>query len=314
MRRRLFLALIGAACPALAFAQGRKAPRLGLLNSGNPEPFLTSFTAALRAEGYQRGDAIEFEFRTDQGNTAQLAELANELVRMKVDVIVATPTPAAEAAKRATTSIPIVMLAGDPLATGLVSSLARPGGNVTGVSSATAEISGKCVEIIKEAAPKAKVVSVLANATDPFTQPFLQHIAAAGLSSRIQIRTLMIRRPDEIASAFTQLQAARPDFLLVQPSLPREAIVNLAGRYRLPTISPTPAWASVGGLIAYAANVPELYRSMAGHVAKILRGAKPSDLPVLLPQRYDLVINLKTAKTLGFSVPRSLLMRAETIQ
>jgi putative ABC transport system substrate-binding protein len=289
-------------------------PRIALLNSGNPEPFSTQFTDALRAEGYQAGRNVQIDLRSDRGKPERLDELAAELIRLKPNVIVANPTPAVVAAKRATSTIPIVMApAGDPVGTGLVVSLARPGGNVTGVSFASGEATAKCVEIIKEALPSARYIAILANPHDDFAKTFVEQGVKAASTLGLDTRTVMIDKVEEIESAFTELQKRRPDFLLVQPSLPANAIVEHARRAKLPNISPSAAHARRGGLMGYSGNFGEAYRAAAGYVAKILNGAKPADLPVQLPARYDFLINMKVAKDIGFSVPRVLLVRAEVL-
>ena len=312
-RRRFVFALGGLVLAGPTKAQ--KLARIGVLNSGNPEPFYGLLKDALRSYGYVEGRNVVLEFRSDGGKTAQLADLAAELVKLKVDVIVATPTPAVLAAKRATQHIPIVMApAGDPVGTGLVASLSRPGGNVTGVGSATAEFAGKCVELIREAVPSAKLVAVLANAADAFSKPFLAHIEQAGRTTGIEIRTTMVQKSEDIPHAFEQIQKSGAAFVIVQPSLPRKLVIEQSLRYRVRTIAPSGAFTASGGLMSYSGNVEEAYRASAGYVDKILKGAKPADLPVQLPTKYDLIINLKTAKALNFSVPRGLLIRAETIE
>ncbi|HEU4352312.1 MAG TPA: ABC transporter substrate-binding protein [Burkholderiales bacterium] len=291
-------------------AKAQRTPRIGVLTSGNPEPLRTLLQQGLRAYGYEHGRSIHIEFRFDEGKSGALPALATELVRLPVDLIVASPTPAVQAAKAATQNIPVLMLSGDPLEAGIVSSLSRPGGNVTGISAATAEVSAKCLEIIKEADPSAKRVAVLANATDPFTKPFLEQIGSAARATGIEIRTIMIDKPDQISDAFSRIGS---DFVIVQPSLPRKPIIAHALRHRVRTIAPSAAWTESGGLMSYAGNIEEMYRTLAGYVDRVLKGAKPGDLPVQLPTKYDLVVNLTTAKAIDFEIPRALLLRAQAI-
>lgn len=315
MLRRHFLGVISIGWVGSSLAQKQKVARIGVLNSGNPEPFLTQFVDALRAEGLQPGRNVEIDLRSDRGKPERLNELAAELIRLKPDVIVANPTPAVVAAKGATSTIPIVMApAGDPVGTGLVVSLARPGGNVTGVSFASGEATAKCVEIIREALPAARYIAILANAHDAFTKTFVEHASRAASALGLETRTVMISKAEDIESAFAELQKRRPDFLLVQPSLPANTVVEHARQAKMPTIAPTAAHARRGGLMGYSGNFGETYRAAAGYVARILNGAKPADLPVQLPGRYDFLINLKAARDIGFSVPRVLLVRAEVIE
>jgi putative ABC transport system substrate-binding protein len=232
---------------------------------------------------------------------------------MKVDVLIAWQTPAVHAAKQATRDIPIAMTAGDPVGTGLIASLARPGGNVTGLSGTTAEMGGKTLEVIRELLPGAKRVAVLANATDLFTKPFLEQIEHASRLVRIEVLPVRVRGVEQYDAAFADFKRWRADAVIVQPSLPRDAAVRYAARHRLPSISAIRAFPEAGGLISYAANNVTMARELAGYVDKILKGAKPADMPVQQPTAFELVINLKTASALGIEVPRTLLMRADKL-
>ena len=319
MKRREFIALLGGAATAMAWplasrAQQAKLPRIGILVPANPEPFWSLLREGLREHGYIEGQNIQFEFRSADGKPDLLPELAVELVRLKVDIIVASQTPAVTAAKRATMEIPIVMAAaGDPVGTGLVSSLARPGGNITGLSGTTAELGAKILELIREMLPATRRVAILANATDPFTKPFISQIELGGRTLGIAIQTIVVRGVAEFAAAFAAMAKERADAVIVQPSLPRKPAVDLALKHRLPPISPTRLFPAEGGLMSYSLSQNELYRRAAFYIDRILKGVKPADLPVEQPTRYELVINLITAKALGLTVPPMLLSRADEV-
>jgi putative tryptophan/tyrosine transport system substrate-binding protein len=278
----------------------------------NPEPFVGLLRQGLRARGYADGE-LQFEVRSAQGKLDALPGLAIELVEHKPDILVGWQTPPVHALKQATTRIPIVMMAGDPLATGVVTNLARPGGNITGVSSTAAALGGKTLELIRELLPEAKRIAILANARDPSTQPFLAQINEAGRAVAMETRSLLVHGPTEYSGAFAEFAKWRADALIVQPSLPRDAAISLALRHRFPSISPTSLFPAAGGLMSYAASVNPLYSEVAAYVDKILKGAKPGDLPVQQPTVFELVVNLKTAKALGIAVPRALLLRADKV-
>jgi len=302
-----------AGLPAAVWAQPAKNPRIGVLVGPTPEPFLGLLKEGLRSRGYIEGKNIQIELRSSRGKSELLPALAAELVGLKVDVLVAWQTPAAQAAKQATAEIPIVISAGDPVGTGLVASLARPGGNITGVTGTTAVMGGKTLELIRELLPSAKRVAVLANASDPFTKPFLQQIADAGRAVAMDIRSFRVRGVEEFDAAFAEMGKGKVDAVIVQPSLPRQPAISLAAKYRLPSVSAAPAFPEAGGLLSYSANAAEIYRETAAYVDRILRGAKPADLPVQQATKFELVINLKTAKALGIAVPRALLLRADRV-
>ena len=319
IERRKFLATLGAAAawPLAARAQqAGKLPTVGALVIGNTDPtqFWREFRQGLRDLGYVEGQNIRFQFRSAQGQLSRLPELAAELVGLKVDVIVAWFTPAALAAKQATSEIPIVMAeTGDPIGTGLVASLPRPGGNVTGIASVTAELAGKSVQLIRDMLPSARRVTALANATDPFFKPFLEQIQLGGEATGTTINPVMISSPEEFETAFAAMEKDRPDAIIVQPSLPTKRAAELALQQRLPAFS-VPRWfAEQGGLMSYSAIYADLFRKAAVYVDKILKGAQPADLPVEQPTRFQLVINMKTAKALGITVPATLLARADEV-
>jgi putative ABC transport system substrate-binding protein len=268
----------------------------------------------MRELGYIEGQNIRYEFRSDEGKINRLPELAAELVGLKVDIIVTWFTPAARAAKQATREIPIVMaLAGNPVENGLVESLDRPGGNVTGMSGVAAELASKSVELIQELLPSARHVAALANAPDPFSGPFLEQIRLGGQAIGVTIDAVMIRSADELEKAFPAMEQKRTDAIIVQPSLPAKRVAELALRYRIPSVGIIRVFVEEGGLMTYSFPLADMYRRAAIYVDKILKGAKPADLPVEQPTKFELVINLKTAKALGLSVPPSLLGRADQV-
>jgi putative ABC transport system substrate-binding protein len=318
MKRREFISLLGgaAAWPLAARAQPPAMPAVGVLVLGTPDPgpFLKGIREGLSALGYTEGPNVRFEIRTAEGKAGLLPELAAELVRLKVDIIVTFQTPPATAAKEATSEIPIVMApAGDPVGTGLVRSLGRPGGNVTGLSAATAEVAAKSVELVREILPAARRTAVLASEADPFSKPFLAEIGRGAQAFGMEIEPLMVR-PSQPPDAASEVLAGKPaDALIVQGSLARKEVIDLAMKHRLPLFSSNQMLATLGGTVTYAANQGDLYRRAAGYVDRILKGAKPGDLPIQLPTRFELIINLKAAKTLGIEVPATLLARANEV-
>jgi len=281
----------------------------------NPEQFWREFRQGLRDLGYVEGQNIRFEFRSAEGHLDRLPELAAELVRLNIDIIVTWFTPTAVAAKQATDKIPIVMAeTGDPVGTGLVASLPRPGGNVTGIASATAELAGKSVQLIRDMLPSARRVTVLANATDPFSKPFLEQIKLGGEATGTTINPVRISSSEELETAFASMEEDRPDAVIVQPSLPSKRAAELALKHRIPAVS-VPRWFAEeqGGLMSYSAKYVDLFRKAAVYVDKILKGAQPADLPVEQPTKFEFVLNLKTAKALGIDVPPTLLARADEV-
>src|SRR5437762_7981422 len=302
--------------PLAARAQQPKVPTIGALVIGNvsPEEFWREFRQGLRDLGYIEGQSIRFEFRSAEGRLARLPELAAELVRLKVDIIVTWFTPTAVAAKQATHEIPIVMAeTGDPIGTGLVASLPRPGGNVTGIASATADLAGKSVQLIRDMLPSARRVTALANATDPFSKPFLEQIKLGGEATGTTIDTVSISNSEELEIAFASMEQDRPDAVIVQPSLPSKRAAELALKHRVPAVS-VPRWfAEEGGLMSYSPRYVDLFRKAAVYVDKILKGARPADLPVEQPTHFELIINMKTARALGLEIPPALLARADEV-
>jgi putative ABC transport system substrate-binding protein len=318
MNRREFIGLVGgvAAWPVAAFAQQSRMPQVGVLTLTNADEQSLSkqLREGLRELGYVEAQNFGLVLRSADGNANQLPELAAELVRLKVDVIAATFTPCALAAKQATTSIPIVMIAvGDPIGTGLVASLARPGGNITGLSNMAAETAGKSIELFRDMLPSLRRVAVLANPVDSFTKPFLEQLQLAGRTAGIEITPAMARGPEEVEAAFAAMANDRVDAVVVQGIFFSRTIADLAIRYRLPAASVLPSFVAAGGLMSYGAHTPDIFRRSAGVVHKILTGAKPANLPVEQPTKFELLINLKTAKALGLTIPPSLLARVDEV-
>jgi len=319
MRRREFITLLGgaAARPIAARAQqAGKVPTIGVLVIGNIDPaeFWRLFREGLRDLGYAEGQNVRFEFRSAEDQVDRLPELAAELVHLNVDVIVTWFTPPARAAKQATREIPIVMAdAGDPVGTGLIASLSRPGGNVTGIAAITAELAGKCVELIRDMLPWARRVAALINVPDPFSMPFLKQIQRGGEATGTTIDPVRISSREEFEAAFAEMDEKHPDAIIVQPSLPGKRATELALKHRVPAVS-VPRWfAEEGGLMSYSPRFPELFYQAAVYVDKILKGAKPADLPVVQPTKFELVINIKTAKSLRLAIPESFLLRADAV-
>jgi putative tryptophan/tyrosine transport system substrate-binding protein len=315
MKRREFIALLGGAAvawPLAARAQQPKVATIGILVP-SPEAFLQAFRGALRAAGLIEGQNIHLEVRSAEGNDTLLLQQATELVRLKVDVIVASLTPAVQAARHATSDIPIVMApAGDPVATGLISSLARPGGNITGVSAAAVETAGKRLELIRELLPSVRRVAVLANETDPFAAPFVAQLGQSARSIGMQIELMLVHPDAPQAPAFAAMSAKQVDAFTVELGTIRPETAELAIKHRLPSSGPR-AWPSTGGLIGYSGNPVEMNQLAADYVDKILKGRKPADLPVALPIKFELAVNVKTAKALGLEIPSMLLARADEV-
>jgi putative ABC transport system substrate-binding protein len=273
----------------------------------------------LRELGWVEGQNIVIDYRFADGRFDRLPELAVDLVRLKVDIIVAQPTPAALAAKNATGSIPIVMInVGDPVGLGLVASLARPAGNVTGTAfDVGLETFGKALELLKEAIPKANHVAVLSNPANPAQALAISYLKLAAQSLRLKLLLIEVRGPDEFDRAFAEIAKERVDALLVVAEslflLHRTTLADLALKYRLPTMYGLREGVAAGGLMSYGPNLAHNSRRAAAFVDKILKGAKPGDLPVEQPIKFELVINLKTAKALGLNIPQSVLARADEL-
>jgi putative tryptophan/tyrosine transport system substrate-binding protein len=320
MRRREFITLLGsaaAAWPLAARAQQGKLSRIGVLvlTSADSQSLAKALREGLREFGYTEGQNFAFEFRSADGNAERLPDLAAELVRLSVDVIVATFTPCVLAAKQATTTIPIVMAAvADPVGSGLVQSLARPGGNITGFSNMAAETAGKSVELLRDMLPSLRRIAVLVNPLDPFTRPLLEQVNLAGRTIGIEIApTAMAQGPDDLEAAFATIAQERSQAVVVQGIFFSRTVADLALRHGLPSASVLRQFVQAGGLVSYGADVPDIFRRCAVLVHKILQGTKPADLPVELPTKFELVINLNTAKALGLDVPWFLQQRADGV-
>jgi putative ABC transport system substrate-binding protein len=319
VNRRDFITLLGGAVagwPLAARAQQARVYTIGVLTltSPSPEPLLKALREGLHDAGYVEGRNLRLEIRSAAGSPDLQLERATELVRLKVDLIITFFTPTALAAKQATREIPIVMAgAGDPVAVGLVASLARPGGNVTGQSSGGAEVAGKSVELIRELIPAARRVGVLADESDPFAKPYMAQIGQAARSAGMEVETIMTRPGQPLDAAFETLTGNRVDGLLIQGSIARKEMLDLAIKHRLPALTSTRLGPPLGALMSYASDYVTLARESAVYVDKILKGAKPADLPVAFPIKFELIINLKTAKALGIEVPPTLLARADEV-
>jgi putative ABC transport system substrate-binding protein len=320
VRRREFMTLVGGAAaswPLAARAQQGKLLRIGILvlTSADSQSLANALREGLREFGYTEGQNFAFEFRSADGNAERLPDLAAELVRLSVDVIVATFTPCVLAAKQATTTIPIVMAAvADPVGSGLVQSLARPGGNITGFSNMAAETAGKSVELLRDMLPSLRRIAVLVNPLDPFTRPLLEQVNLAGRTIGIEIApTAMAQGPDDLEAAFATIAQERSQAVVVQGIFFSRTVADLALRHGLPSASVLRQFAKAGGLVSYGADVPDIFRRCAVLVHKILQGTKPADLPVELPTKFELVINLNTARALGLDVPWFLQQRADEV-
>jgi len=314
------------AAPLAVDAQPPKVARIGYLVTGSLESpeaqvILNAFRQGLRERGYVEGQNILIEYRGADGKIERLPGLATELTRLKVDLILAGATPAARAAQQATTTIPIVASAmGDPVGDGLVASLGRPGGNVTGTTFLGPELVPKRLELLKEALPKVSRVAALWHPGafgDRTTSDMLKETEIAARALGVHRQLVEVRSPADLDRAFSMMVRDRADALLVFPSpmlfAERKRIVDLATKHRLPSMFNAREFAELGGLIAYGANLADLTRRGATYVDKILKGARPADLPVEQPLKFDLVINLRTAQALGVTVPQSLLIRADDV-
>jgi putative ABC transport system substrate-binding protein len=321
-RRFLLTSLAGAlAAPRAAETQqAERVPRVGvLLLADSAQAVVDAFRQGLRERGYVDGQTIAIEVRYAEGKEERFPDLASELVHLKVDVIFATVAAAVRAAKHATTAIPIVTAVNDPVAAGFVASLGRPGGNITGLSMMSPEVVGKQLELLRQVVPKIARVAVLTNPANPGSAPQLRHAEVVARALGMRLQPLEARSPGEIDSAFAAMTRKRAGALLVllDPTLARapqrERIAELAARSRLPAMYALRLHVEAGGLMAYGADVFDLYRRCGVYVDKILKGAKPGDLPIEQPTKFDLVINLKTAKALGLTIPPSVLARADQV-
>jgi putative tryptophan/tyrosine transport system substrate-binding protein len=323
MRRREFITLLGGAAAAWPLAaraqQPGKLPLIGVLVSASPpHPFADAFWRGLHALGYSEGENIRVEFRYTNGQSDRAEEYAEEFVRLGVDVIVAHFVPAVEAAMGATQTIPIVMAPhGAPLQLGAVDSLARPGGNVTGLSAMDAEIGGKRLQLLRELIPNLGCVAVLATTatTARFSVPFLEDLRSAAGRADIRFEPILIGGPSELRTAFAAMAKAEAQAVIVQPFFDpyRVNLIELAAKYRLAYLSGSRDVTIAGGLVSMAANFSELYERAAFYVDKILKGAKPSNLPVEQPAKFYVTLNITTAKALGLTISPTLLAQMDEV-
>ena len=325
MRNKIYCLMLGAIVLALNFPAEAQQPgkvyRIGYLSAsfGRASPNAEALRQGLRDLGYVEGQNIAIEYRPAEGNTDRLPSLAAELVRLKVDIIFAAGgTPAVLAAKNATSSIPIVFVGSpDPVASGLVASLARPGGNVTGLTVGAPGLYGKRLELLKETLPRLSRVGMLLNPANPAADLAFKEVQTAAQDLGVRVQSLEVRSPNDIDTAFEAATKAQLGALVVMQHPPittnPKRIVELAAKRRLPAIYSDTPWIHDGGLMSYGPSIPDLNRRAAIHVDKILKGAKPADLPVEQPIKFELMINLKTAKTLGLTIPPVVLMRAERV-
>jgi putative ABC transport system substrate-binding protein len=330
MRRRAFISLLvggAAAWPLAAGAQQpTKVPRIGFLATGSLESpetraTLDAFRQGLRERGYVEGQSLIIEYRSADGEYARLPRLANELVGLKLDLILAPNTPAARAVQHATTTTPIVVAAmGDPVEDRLVASLARPEGNITGLTFLGPELVTKRLGLLKQALPNASRIAALWHPGafgERTTRDMLQATATAARTLAVELQLVEVRRADEFDRSFSAMTRNRADALIVFPSsmlfFERKRIVDLTTTHRLPSIFGAKEFAELGGLMAYGASIADLLRRSATYVDKILKGAKPADLPVEQPTKFEFVINLKTAKALGLTISESFLLLADQV-
>jgi putative ABC transport system substrate-binding protein len=325
MDRRAFIGTLTAgllAAPLAAEAQpAGKGPRIGILWAYSPSVvllFADAFRQGLRGLGYVEGQNIALEERWAEGRFDRLPSLAAELVRLNVDIIVTASTPAVQAAQQATRTIPIVMtLVTDPVESGVVASLARPGGNVTGLSLMHPELSGKRLALLKEVIPRIFRVAVFWSSSTPSYRLVLRETEAAARALGMQLQVVEVRGASDFDSAFSSITKERVGGLVVLPDAmfrnQQKRILDLAAKSRLPAVYWSRELVDAGGLMAYGANIPDVYRQAATFVDKILKGAKPADLAIEQPAKLELVINLKTAKALGLTIPPSLLQRADQV-
>jgi putative tryptophan/tyrosine transport system substrate-binding protein len=320
MRRREFFTLVGGAAVAWPLAGGArqsKLYRLGYLSTVRMPILIEALQTGLRELGYVEGKNLKVEYRVGGYELETLAKLAVELVALGPDAIVTVATSSAIAAKRATTTIPIVMTAGDPVRAGIVASLARPSGNVTGVTLYASELSGKRVEVVNEAVPGIARLAILGNATNPLSQYSWEDTQPAARQLGIELQLFIVQGPDELAGAFAAIQRTGASAVLILTDTMfytwRRQIIALAVEHGLPVMSEAREYVEDGGLISYGPNLVEMTRRSAVLVDKVLKGAKPAELPIEQPTKFELAINLGTAKALGLTIPPSLLARADEV-
>lgn len=318
MKRRALVATTGAAALLAALpptAQAQRVARIGVLTPNPKHPRAGEVIQALAELGWEQGRNLTVELRSADDMPQRLDALAAELVRLRVDVIVAVQTPAALAARRATAGLPIVLagIGGDPVALGLVRSLAMPGGNVTGITGLGTDLAAKALEFVRALRSPTRRIGVLANAVDPFTPSLLEMLQSAARALEIEVRVARVEAAGDYAPAFAAWSAARVDAVFVQPSLALDKAIEQTSSHLLPSFSFIRQFARSGGLLAYAAQSREAAQRTAAYVDRILKGANPAQMPVEQPTSFELTINLRTAKALGIAVPSSLLLRATEV-
>jgi putative ABC transport system substrate-binding protein len=322
MKRREFITLLGGATawPLVARAQGR-IPRVGFMGNSTAAlevNLVDSFREGLRELGYEEGRNIAIEYRWADGRYERFAALVAELIAAKVDVIVTAGTPAALAVKKATSTVPLVMVAvGDPVGTGLVPSLARPDGNLTGLSSVAPDLEGKRLELLREIVPSVSRIAVFINSVNPFHATSMRQAQSAGKTLGIKVQQYDIRKSEDLDGAFAAIRKERPDALLILADRVflhnRERIVDFTEEQRLPNVSAYKEVVEAGGLMSYGPSYEDMHKRAAIYVNKILKGAKPGNLPIEQPTKFTLVVNLKAAKALGISMPPAVLSRADDV-
>ncbi len=325
MRRREFITILGGAATVWPLAtraqQVEKVWRIGVLEAISQEPNAANFGAlrgGLQQLGYVEGHNFVFDYRSADGRAERFPGLAAELVRRKVDVIVTRGTPAVQAAKNATATIPVVMAAsGDPLGTGVIAGLARPGGNVTGLSAFTRELIGKRLELLREVVPSIARLAFLSNYGNPVARTQWEEMSLAASKLRFEPILIDVRKPEDMERAFESVVAHQADALVIGNDTVthtnRSLVVALAAKHRLAAMYAAREFVHEGGLMTYSVSYPDLYRRAASFIDKIFKGAKPADLPIEQPTKFDLVVNLKTAKGLGLKIPETFLLRADEV-
>jgi putative tryptophan/tyrosine transport system substrate-binding protein len=316
--RALLIPFILASAPLVEAQQPKKVPTIGILTLASDDPLAKVLREGLRELGYIEGQNIVFEHRFVAGKVDRLPDVAAELVRLKVDVIVARSTPVVQAVRKATSTIPVVISVPDAVGSGLVANLARPGGNITGTSSIMPELAGKRLELLREILPKLSRVAFLAHSGDPSHPQFIKQVQDAAESVRLQVQPVVVKGSEEFGSAFSAMARERAGAVIIQPLFAgvlgvAGPIAELATKNRLPTISDGLRFAEAGGLIYYGPDQLALWRRIPEYVDRILKGAKPADLPVEQPTKFELVINLKTAKQIGLTIPANVLARADKV-
>ena len=323
MDRRRFIAFFGGAIalPCVAATQQKAMPVIGLLRSTSPDlnaEFIAAFKQGLSDTGYVEGQNVAFEYRWAEGHYDRLPALAADLVSRKVDVIVASGTAGIKAAKRATPTVPIVFFGGgDLVAAGLVASLARPGGNLTGISIMATELNPKRFELLSELVPGAKVIAVLVNPSSTVAETTIKDIQDTARAKGVRLAILKARTESEIDATFAALAPSHADALILASdpffNSQREQLVALAARHAVPAMWEWREFVAAGGLISYGISVTDSARKVGVYAGRILKGAKPADLPIQQPRKFELAVNLKTAKALGLTVPPSILVRADEV-